>query len=295
MLDLLYIHWNIDPVILNIGPAGLRWYSLLFVSGFIFGWYIMRSFMRKEGINEAVLDPLLYTMLIAVIVGARIGHCAFYQPSYYFGSWQGFLEVFQPWKGGLASHGGAIGILLGLWWYVNKYGKKNNFDYLWIVDRLVIIICFAGACIRLGNFFNSEIYGYNTTLPWGIIFDRTGDPAPKHPTMLYESFSYVILGCVLLWFYRKRLDKMRRGEFLGIFLVFCFGLRFLLEFTKAPSRVLFHIGDTVINMGHLLSVPFVIAGIIIWVWAHRNGKPARADVPSPKAKAPETHYARPLN
>ena len=274
MLDILAIHWNIDPVLLHLGPISLRWYSLLFVSGFIFGWYMVRSFYRREGVDEKLLDPLLYTMLISVIVGARLGHCIFYDPQYYFGSWQGFLEVFQPWKGGLASHGGAIGIIIGLLWYTNKYGKKEGFDFFWLADRIVLVVCFAGACIRLGNFFNSEIIGYNTTLPWGIVFDRTGDPNPKHPTMLYEALTYLTMGVVMIWLYRKKLDKLYRGELFGIFLTFCFGMRGLLEFTKAPSVTVFTIGDVVINMGHLLSFPFAIAGIAFWIWSVRRGVPA---------------------
>ena len=274
MLDILAIHWNIDPVLLHLGPISLRWYSLLFVSGFIFGWYMVRSFYRRAGVDEKLLDPLLYTMLISVIVGARLGHCIFYDPQYYFGSWQGFLEVFQPWKGGLASHGGAIGIIIGLLWYVNKYGKKEGFDFFWLADRIVLVVCFAGACIRLGNFFNSEIIGYNTTLPWGIVFDRTGDPNPKHPTMLYEALTYLTMGVVMIWLYRKKLDKLYRGELFGIFLTFCFGMRGLLEFTKAPSVTVFTIGDVVINMGHLLSFPFAIAGIAFWIWSVKRGVPA---------------------
>ena len=274
MLDILAIHWNVDPVLLHLGPISLRWYSLLFVSGFIFGWYMVRSFYRREGVDEKLLDPLLYTMLISVIVGARLGHCIFYDPQYYFGSWQGFLEVFQPWKGGLASHGGAIGIIIGLLWYVNKYGKKEGFDFFWLADRIVLVVCFAGACIRLGNFFNSEIIGYNTTLPWGIVFDRTGDPNPKHPTMLYEALTYLTMGVVMIWLYRKKLDKLYRGELFGIFLTFCFGMRGLLEFTKAPSVTVFTIGDVVINMGHLLSFPFAIAGIAFWIWSVKRGVPA---------------------
>ena len=274
MLDILAIHWNIDPVLFHLGPISLRWYSLLFVSGFIFGWYMVRSFYRREGVDEKLLDPLLYTMLISVIVGARLGHCIFYDPQYYFGSWQGFLEVFQPWKGGLASHGGAIGIIIGLLWYVNKYGKKEGFDFFWLADRIVLVVCFAGACIRLGNFFNSEIIGYNTTLPWGIVFDRTGDPNPKHPTMLYEALTYLTMGVVMIWLYRKKLDKLYRGELFGIFLTFCFGMRGLLEFTKAPSVTVFTIGDVVINMGHLLSFPFAIAGIAFWIWSVKRGVPA---------------------
>lgn len=274
MLDMLYIHWNADPVIFNLGPLSIRWYSLLFVSGFIYGYYIFQGFLRREKVSESLLDPLLYTMLISVVLGARLGHCIFYDPQYYLGSMQGFLEIFQPWKGGLASHGGAIGILLGLFYLSKKYGKKEGIDFLWLVDRLVIIVCFAGACIRLGNFFNSEIIGYHTTAPWGIVFERTGDMRPHHPTMLYEAICYIILGIVLLYLYNKKLDKMYRGQFFGIFLVFCFGSRMLLEFTKEPSVTLFTIGDVVINMGHMLSIPFVIAGIVMWIVSVRSKKPA---------------------
>lgn len=297
MLDFLAIHWNVDPVLFHIGPISIRWYSLLFVSGFIYGFYIFRHFCRREGVSEALLDPLLYTMLISVIVGARLGHCIFYDPQYYFGSWQGFAEVFMPWKGGLASHGGAIGIIIGITLYANKYGKKAGFDFWWVVDRLVIIVCFAGACIRLGNFFNSEIYGYHTELPWGVVFERTGDPLPKHPTMLYEAICYVILGLVLLFLYNKKLDRMYSGEFLGIFLTFCFGCRGLLEFTKEPSVTLFHIGDVVINMGHVLSIPFIIAGIVIWIWSVKKGRLSKIYPPEPPQKktSEPTHYAKPLN
>lgn len=284
MLNLLAIHWNIDPVIFNIGPLSLRWYSLLFVSGFIYGWYILRYFYRKEGVKEESLDPLLYMMLLCVIIGARLGHCIFYQPDYYFGSWEGFKEVFQPWKGGLASHGGAIGIILGLIWYAKKYGWKEDFDFFWIADRIVIIVCFAGAGIRLGNFFNSEIIGYNTSLPWGVVFERTGDPNPKHPTMLYEALSYILLGICLLFLYNKKLDKMFRGEFFGIFLTFCFGIRGLLEFTKAPTVTLFTIGDVVINMGHMLSFPFALAGLGFWIWSVKRGVPAAIVHPQPHRK-----------
>ena len=123
---ILSIHWHVDPVLFSIGRLDIRWYSLLFVGGFFLGWYIFRWFFRREKIDEKLLDPLLYTLLIATIVGARLGHCLFYQPDYYLTSWSGFLEIFQPWKGGLASHGGAIGLLLGMWWFSAHYGKKNR-------------------------------------------------------------------------------------------------------------------------------------------------------------------------
>ena len=274
MLDLLFVHWHIDPVLFHIGSLGIRWYSLLFVSGFIIGWYIFRWFFRREGISEDLLDPLLYTLLIGTIVGARLGHCLFYQPDYYLGSWQGFLEIFMPWKGGLASHGGAIALLLAMWWYARHYGRKNDFDFLWIMDHLCITVAFAGCLIRLGNLFNSEIYGDVTSLPWGFIFDLRGETEPKHPTQLYESLSYLVLGLILVWLYKKKLDKLPRGLFFGLFLIGCFGMRFLIEFIKEP-QVGFEETMT-LNMGQLLSLPFIIAGIGILVMAFVRKVPARA-------------------
>ena len=193
-MELLAVNWNVDPAILHLGGFELRWYSLLFVSGFILGWFIMRSFFRREKIGEDLLDPMLYMLLICTIVGARLGHVIFYQPDYYFGSWQGFLEIFMPWKGGLASHGGTIALFLGIWWFARHYGRKNDFDFVWLLDHLAIAVAFAGAFIRFGNLFNSEIYGVETSLPWGFIYELRGETVPKHPTQLYEGFTYLILG-----------------------------------------------------------------------------------------------------
>lgn len=292
MVDILAIHWHVNPVIFNLGPLALRWYSILFVSGFIIGWFIFKRFFKQEGIPEQLLDPLLYTLLIATIVGARLGHCLFYQPDYYLGSWDGFLEIFMPWKGGLASHGGAIALILAMWWFSRKYGRKYDFDFLWIMDRLVITVCFAGALIRLGNLFNSEIYGDVTSLPWGIIFDLRGETMPKHPTQLYEAFSYLILGLGLMWAYNNRLDRLKRGEIFGIFLIILFGMRLLIEFIKEP-QVGFE-ESMALNMGQVLSIPFITAGIILLVWSVCKGKPAKAIHPV-REKAAPTHFAKPLN
>lgn len=275
MLDLLFVHWSVNPVFFHIGRLGIRWYSLLFVGGFILGWYLFRWFFRREGIKESLLDPLLYTLLIATIVGSRLGHCLFYEPGYYLGSWKGFLEIFQPWKGGLASHGGAIALILGMIWFSHHYGRKNNFDFLWIMDHLCIAVAFAACFIRLGNLFNSEIYGDVTTLPWGFIFDLRGETEPKHPTQLYEAFSYLILGVVMLCLYKKRLGKTYRGFFFGLFLVGCFGMRFLIEFIKEP-QVAFEEG-MLLNMGQRLSIPFVVAGIGILVYSFVKKIPAAAN------------------
>ncbi len=285
MTDLLFIHWNVDPVIFRLFGLEIRWYSLLFVSGFIIGWYIFRWFFRREGVPEKLLDPLLYTLLICTIVGARLGHCLFYQPDYYLGSWEGFWEIFMPWKGGLASHGGTIALVLGMIWFARKYGRKEGFDFFWLVDRLCITICFAGALIRIGNLFNSEIYGDVTTLPWGVVFERNGETEPKHPTQIYEALSYIILGLVLLWMYVKKIDRLNRGTIFGIFFTVLFGMRFIIEFIKEP-QVGFE-ENMVLNMGQLLSIPFIVAGIVILIWSILKGKPSAIDKPQPVRTAPK--------
>ena len=274
MSDLLYVHWNVNPDIFHLGGITVRWYGLLFVSGFILGYYIFRRFFQREGIPaDKVIDPLLYTLLIGTLVGARLGHCIFYQPDYYFGSLKGFLEIFQPWKGGLASHGGAVALILAMIWFARKYGRKYNFDTLWLLDHLAIATAFAGAFIRFGNLMNSEIYGDVTTLPWGFIFERVGETQPKHPTQLYEALSYLILGIILVILYNMRLDKIYRGTFIGLFLVGCFGMRFLIEFIKEP-QVEFEV-NMALDMGQILSIPFILIGIGFLVYAYMRKIPAR--------------------
>ena len=291
MFDLLAIHWHVDPVLFHIGKFGLRWYSLLFVSGFILGWFIFKWFFKREGIDEKLLDPLLYTLLIGTIVGARLGHCLFYQPDYYLGSLKGFLEIFMPWKGGLASHGGAIALIIAMIWFAARYGKKYNFDFVWIMDHLAIAVAFAAAFIRLGNLFNSEIYGNITSLPWGFIFDLEGETEPKHPTQLYESLSYLLLGIFLILLYKFKLSKTFRGAYIGIFLIICFGMRFLIEFIKEP-QVAFE-ESMALNMGQLLSIPFVLLGIGFLIYAYIRKQPAMVIVPKEIKKEP-THYAKSL-
>ena len=274
MTAALAVHWHVDPVLFQAGPLQVRWYSLLFISGFILGWFIFKGYCRREKISENMLDPLLYTLLIATIVGARLGHCLFYQPDYYLGSWRGFWEIFMPWKGGLASHGGAIALILAMWWFARKFGKKYGVDFMWLLDHLCIAVAFAGCFIRLGNLFNSEIYGDVTSLPWGFIFENRGETLPKHPTQLYEAFSYLILGLVMYSLYKKKLDTLPKGFFFGLFLVGCFGMRFLIEFIKEP-QVGFEETMT-LNMGQWLSVPFILLGIAALVIAYKKKLPAYA-------------------
>ena len=291
-METLVINWSVNPEIFALGPLSIRWYGLLFISGFILGWYIFQWFFRREDIPETLLDPLLYTLLIGTIVGARLGHCLFYQPDYYLGSWQGFWEIFMPWKGGLASHGGTIALLIAMIWFARKYGRRYDFDFIWILDHLAIAVCFAATFIRLGNLFNSEIYGDVTNLPWGFIFELRGETLPKHPTQLYEALSYFLLGITLISLYKFKADKLYRGFFIGTFFIGCFGMRFLIEFIKEP-QVMFE-QNMVLNMGQLLSIPFILMGVGLLIYAYKKKQPVFAQHPV-KQKAKSTQYAKSLS
>lgn len=287
-MDFLSVVWNVDPVILKIGPLAIRWYSLLFVAGFPLGYWLFTKFYKDEGLSEKLLEPLLYALLIGTIVGARVGHCVFYEPSYFLTK-EHWFEILQPWKGGLASHGGAIGVLLAIWWYCSRYGKKNGFGMLWLLDRLVIAVAFAGCFIRLGNLFNSEIYGCATDLPWGFIFERRGETVPKHPTQIYESLTYLLLGFLLLWMYRKKLDKIYRGMLLGTFFTICFGMRFLIEYIKQAN--IYFDNFFGLNMGQVLSIPFIAVGIFFIIRSYivktssRRIQPVKENYRPPKKSA----------
>lgn len=269
MINFLAVNWAPSPEIFSLGPITVRYYGLLFVSGFIIGYFIFQWFFKREGVPAKVLDNLLYTLLLATLVGARLGHCLFYEPEYYLAR---PLEILKVWEGGLASHGGGIGILLAMWWFVSKYGKTYKFDYLWLVDRLGIATALAGMMIRLGNLMNSEIYGNPTDLPWGFIFLLRGETVPKHPTQLYEALAYLLLFLFLMFIYKRFLPKLKQGTLFGIFLIWMFVARFLIEFVKEP-QVAFEQTMT-INMGQWLSIPFVLSGVALLVYSITKGKPA---------------------
>ena len=263
-MELQIIPWNVEPEIFRIGNFAVRWYGLLFASGFVFGYYIMKKIFKNEGFGDATLDRLTVYVAIGTIVGARLGHCLFYEPEYYLAR---PLEILKIWHGGLASHGAAIGILLSLWLFVRKERKP----FIWAIDRVVIVVALAGALIRLGNLMNSEIYGVETTLPWGFVFLQNGETAPKHPTQIYEALAYLITFGILMRMYWKSLGKLKPGLLFGVFLILVFGFRFFVEYVK-EDQVAFEAAMK-LNMGQWLSIPFVIAGIAILVWAY-NRKPA---------------------
>jgi phosphatidylglycerol---prolipoprotein diacylglyceryl transferase len=257
------IIWNVDPEIFRIGSVAIRWYGLLFALGFILGYIIMGKIFKAENIPPKVLDTLTTYMVVGTVVGARLGHCLFYEPAYYLSN---PLLILKVWEGGLASHGAAIGILVALYLLSRKVKKP----YLWILDRVVIVIALAGLCIRMGNLMNSEIYGIETNLPWGFIFARENETVAKHPTQIYEGLSYLVIFFILYFIYRKNTKNLKTGYIFGLFLILLFSVRFIIEFIKEP-QVGFE-ANMALNMGQLLSIPFILAGIFIMFRAIKQKK-----------------------
>ena len=250
------IYWNVSPDIFSIGPFTIRWYGLLFALSFIIGFQIMTVIFRKEGRPESDLNDLIWHMILGTVIGARLGHCLFYNPSFYLSH---PLEILMVWKGGLASHGAAIGILIALYLFVRK---RKNYSFLWLLDRIVITVALAGFFIRMGNLFNSEIIGKPTDLPWAFVFALVDDK-PRHPAQLYEAIAYLIIFICLIVYYFKSKAKFKSGKIFGIFLVSVFTFRFFVEFVKEDQSY-FERG-MVLNMGQLLSIPFVIVGIYLLI------------------------------
>ena len=248
------INWSVGPEIIDLGFLSLRWYGLLFALSFIVGYKIMLKIFLNEGKSEKSLESLTMFMIFGTIIGARLGHTLFYDPVYYLSN---PIEILKVWQGGLASHGAALGILIFLYLFVKK---NKNFTYLWIVDRIVIVVALAGFFIRLGNFFNSEILGQPTDLPWAVIFTNV-DGFPRHPSQLYEAFSYLIIFFYLFRFYKAKIATLKPGHLLARFLILVFSTRFMVEFTKM-NQVDFE-SDMVLNMGQILSIPFVLIGIYL--------------------------------
>jgi prolipoprotein diacylglyceryl transferase len=259
------ITWNVSPEILTIGPITLRWYGLLFASSFIVGYQIMFKIFKKENKSEKDLNDLVWYMILGTVIGARLGHCLFYNPEYYLSH---PIEIFKTWKGGLASHGAAVGIVTALYLYSKK---KKGQTFLWIIDRVVITVALAGFFIRMGNLMNSEIIGKPTDVPWAFKFVRAyvSDPnTPRHPAQLYEALTYLIIFVLLISIYYKNNKHLIDGYLFGLFLSLVFSARFIIEFLK-ENQTPFEEG-MLINLGQLLSIPLIIWGIILIV--KKSGK-----------------------
>ncbi|WBL22349.1 prolipoprotein diacylglyceryl transferase [Zunongwangia sp. HRR-M8] len=265
------LYWDMDPVIFWITDSfPLKYYGLFFMTGLFLGYFIVKTIYKKENIPVQDLDNLLTYIILGTLIGARLGHCLFYQPDYFLSR---PLELFLPIQKigesyqfvgyqGLASHGGAIGVLIAIILYCKKY----QVNVLWLLDRVAIGIPVTGAFIRLGNFMNSEIYGKPTNANWGVVFMRD-DIIPRHPTQLYEAFSYLLISVILYSVYKSENVRIKNGQLFGLFLILLFLARFIIEFFK-ENQVAFEDSLT-LNMGQWLSVPFIIAGVMLLVWKRK--------------------------
>jgi len=253
--------WDIGPVIIHLGPLPIRYYSLLFALTFLCGFLIIRRIYREEGKPEEDVDRLLTFTIIGTVVGARLGHCLFYDPSYYLSN---PLEILKVWKGGLASHGGAIGIFTAIYLYQRQIRGQS---YLWILDRVAIVTALGGFFIRLGNFFNSEILGAPSDAAWSVIFLRY-DTVSRHPAQLYESLTYGLLFIILISIYRRLRARTPHGLLLGCFMGAGFTARFFIEFVKMRQAAYGH--DNVLSVGQWLSIPVILLGIFLFIRALRN-------------------------
>lgn len=257
-----YIVWDMSPDLIS-GPITIRWYGLMFAIGFLIGYEIVARMFRHEGAPERWLGLLLIWTMAGTIIGARLGHCFFYEWDFY-STHPG--EIIKVWKGGLASHGGAIGVITAVICFSLITTKRSP---LWTFDRLVVPIALVGGLIRLGNLFNSEIFGGPTDLPWGMMFVRSREWQEMfagqacHPTQIYEALCYFGLFALLMWMYWKRNAESRPGLIFGTFLIGTFLPRFFIEFIKNDQEA-FEATMT-LNMGQCLSIPFVVLGIF-FVW-----------------------------
>lgn len=274
---LLSISWTADPILFSIAGLDIRWYGLSWAIGLLVAVWIVQKIYTAEKHPEKWFDSLFLYVVLGTVIGARLGHCLFYAPEYYL---QHPLEILQVWKGGLASHGGTLGIIVGVWLYSRKIKKS----IVWVLDRVIVPVGFTAAAIRFGNLMNHEIYGHQTDLPWGFKFIENieqwqhGAQAiftnPSHPTQIYEALVYLLVFAITMYMYWRTNAKQKEGLTLGIALTIIFFSRFLFEFLKnvqEPFEV--QMIDAIgINMGQLLSIPFVVWGI--WLIWHAQTKPA---------------------
>ncbi len=263
---LLYILWNPDLEIFRIGNFAIRWYSTCWLIGLALAYFIVKWLYKNQKVKDAYFDPLFMYCFLGILIGARLGHCLFYQPEYFLSSWTHVVEMFLPihqmtdgsWKftgyEGLASHGGTLGLMIALYLYY----RRTHMNLWHVLDDIAIATPITACFIRLGNLMNSEIIGTPTHVPWAFIFERV-DMTPRHPGQLYEAIAYFFFFFVMLHFYKRTSKKVGTGFYFGLCLTLIFTFRFFIEYTK-DIQVDFESG-MIFNMGQLLSIPFIILGI----------------------------------
>lgn len=250
-----YFIWDVNREIIHLyGPLGIRWYSIFIMLGFVIGYQIFTHMLKLENRPLSIRDSLLYHIVLGTIIGARLGHCLFYAPDHYLNN---PLEIIKIWEGGLASHGGFLGVIISL--YIFSL-KNKDFSFLWLCDRITVCSIFAGGFIRIGNFFNSEIIGRVTDVPWAMIFAKV-DSLPRHPSQIYESLGYLSISGILYLIYKKSDYKPLEGRILGFGFVIAFIFRIAIEQFK-ENQVTFE-SSLPMNLGQLLSIPFIILGVLL--------------------------------
>ncbi len=283
MMNLLsYIVWNPDLVAFRLGPFAIRWYGLMWLIGFVLGYFIVKRLYKEQKIKDELFDPLFIYCFFGILIGARLGHCIFYQPEDFLTSWKGIVEMIFPiligndgsWLGqtfgfyiigyaGLASHGGTLGLMIALWLYV----RKTKLSIWTVLDNIAIATGSMACCIRLGNLMNSEIIGKITDVPWAFIFERV-DAVPRHPGQLYEAIAYAIL-FILMWVMHKKMpQKIGTGWYFGFCLTYIFTFRFFIEYTKEVQEAFE--ASLPIDMGQILSIPFIILGVYCMIKAKKQ-------------------------
>jgi prolipoprotein diacylglyceryl transferase len=269
-----YIVWNPDLEAFNLGPITVRWYGLMWIIGLALAYLVVKRLYKEQKIKDELFDPLFIYCFFGILIGARLGHCIFYQPGDFLTSWKGIIEMLLPihfmadgsWKvvgyAGLASHGGTLGLMIALWLYV----RKTNLSIWTVLDNIAIATGITACFIRLGNLMNSEIIGKITDVPWAFIFEKV-DAAPRHPGQLYEAIAYALLFFIMWALHKKMPEKISTGWYFGFCLTYIFTFRFLIEYTKEIQEAFE--ATLPLDMGQILSIPFIIIGVYCMIRAKK--------------------------
>jgi len=272
---LLYIIWNPSLEAFSIGPLTFRWYSLCWLIGLALAYFVVKRLYKEQQIKDELFDPLFIYCFLGILIGARLGHCIFYQPDYFLTSFKGFVEMFLPihimqdgsWKmtgyAGLASHGGTAGLMFALWLYT----KRTKLSLWTVLDNIAIATGTTACFIRLGNLMNSEIIGKATEVPWAFVFEKV-DTLPRHPGQLYEAIAYALLFLIMWVLHKKMPEKIGTGWYFGFCLTYIFTFRFLIEYTKEIQEAFE--ASLPIDMGQILSIPFIIVGVVCMIRAKKG-------------------------
>lgn len=264
---MLYIDWNPSIEAFHIGDFAMRWYALCWLIGLLSAYFIVRQLYKEQKIKSELFEPLFIYCFVGILIGARLGHCLFYEPDYFLSSGKHIVEMLLPirfleyggWKftgyAGLASHGGTLGLMIALWLYV----RRSKLPIWQVLDNIAIATPVTACFIRLGNLMNSEIIGKVTDVPWAFVFEQV-DMQPRHPGQLYEAIAYAILFFIGWYIYRKKPQKVGTGFFFGLCLTYIFTARFFIEYTKEVQEAFE--ASLPLDMGQILSIPFIIIGIL---------------------------------